>query len=155
MLIDTENIVMHLRCLLFCVMSFVALPSKAQDSLAELIAQGYYEPALQITTSALRSSDHPDLHLMRGYALLGLGDAEAATSAAKAAQGTEQAFHLNLLRAHSAKALGRMNIAGIWYRRAYDAAEFGHQKAAIPHFMSAIRAERRWIWDAQFSFVRP
>ena len=114
LLCNLEKTVKQLFPLLVCAMSLVGLPSKAQDSLAGLIAQGQYEPVLQATTSALRTSDHPDLHLMQGYALLGMGGAQAALNAAKAAVGTEQTFHLNLLRAHSSKALGQMNMAGLW-----------------------------------------
>lgn len=127
------------------------MAAHAQTDLAGLIAQGQFEQALRVSESALETNDHPDLHLMRAYALLGLGAASAAQDAARSAAGTTQKFHLNILRGHASRAKEDHNIAGYWYRLAYDASETDAQRKAVQHFSNQSRAARSWSWDAQFT----
>lgn len=143
---------MLIRLISVVIVFLSATASVAQDSVDQMLAQGRYAEALTATDVLLtQRPDWADAHVMRGYALLGLGQVAAAQEAAVAGVGSENAFLYAMLRGHIAAQSEHHNVANFWYRRAHDAAATPAQTQAAVAFSQQAQALRRWVWGAEFS----
>ena len=136
------------------VMVTVIGPARASTAVQDAIERlniGDNHGALAIADRGIEQGPSPDLQLIRGYALLGLNQIDAAKHAVIAARASKQRYQYLMLRGHILAHEGHHNMALMWYRRAYDLAPDATAKRLALTAGRDEKNRRHWIWSADFS----
>ena len=128
--------------------------AQAEVSVETMLAQGRYAEVLTLVDDALTRGDSPDLHLMRGYALLGLARVAEAQEAANRTKGAQVPYLRHVLNGHIATQNGQFNKAAFAYRRAIDTATSVQRRRTAQSLTKTAMARRHWVWTAGLSFRR-
>jgi len=136
----------------FIFAGFSATHATAETTIETLLAQGHYTQALLETEVHLAAGPATgDLHLLRGFAYLGLGQLDAAKQQADAAGRFGKPYLYFILQGHIAARNKAFNYANLWYRRASDIAANDAETKTATSLSGQMQSVRKWVWTANIS----